>query len=836
MKKIILYLLLIPVLGYNQNGLAIKLSKSQNTLSSQVTAPTVAGSGEYELDFSNGGNVTFTNGGQPVRGVKIEVKNSSGNSQVVFSITRDFAANEQYPITFDNSFRATVTGTTGNAIVQKFKVTINNSKVFKAKLKPAGQSPQANGNATPQEAQPDDYLPTGIPLSDAIALNSLYTNWTSESKEKILKILSFYTTNQDSKKELLKWSHAIDFYRTTDPNKFLENFILLAKAKDTPAGQAEAGGGLLGSKDMFSSALTAVGGFDVTNIADGFAKFIVKRTKQELSIAFFDKFMTELEKPEYKDLRTVFPQTYSALQLMGSEIYNYNAYIQLLRECFEKDLAALPVNIRTILDNHEDFFDRMPELKALFESAFYIGQQIYDKQQPGIIIENYPLSILDNLHNDVKPCFQTMVLLSKSVKSADAGSDYWSSGKEIKKLAENKTILMIYLGLLEQQAKFDDIKFSDGSTLAKILDSSYPTYQKYNAFYFTLSTKTEILQSSINAINDTDDKDLRFENYYSAVSSSLDLMKFLAESGDILKFNTGVKFRENTEKYFLLAQTTADIVIDVKRRNYSSAVANATKLYDVAFNKENNKTYSDDLTADNTVGADGKPVFDKNKKESLLAINNDENTTGVKKALFKYGAFMADVAQAKTSDDVEKAIEAVALPVGSARVKRETPFNVALNAYCGLFVGDEIIKNYGSQKVLGDINTFGVAAPIGISLSQGHRVWPWPVNKIGKERKAGWSSSWFISIVDLGAVTAYRFKDDETEKVPTIQLKDIFSPGIFWSLGIPKSPLSINFGAQVGPNLRKVGALANEYAGETYVRYSVSFCVDLPLLNLYTKN
>ena len=215
---------------------------------------------------------------------------------------------------------------------------------------------------------------------------------------------------------------------------------------------------------------------------------------------------------------------------------------------------------------------------------------------------------------------------------------------------------------------------------------------------------------------------------------------------------------------------------------------------------------------------------------------NDENTMEVKKAIFKYGAFMADVAQAKTSDDVEKAIESVALPSGSARIKRETLFNVALNAYCGLFIGNEIINNYDSPKILGSINTFGVTAPIGISLSQGHRIWPWPFNKIGKEREAGWSSSWFISIVDLGAVTAYRFTDDQTENVPTIQLKDIFSPGIFWSLGIPKSPLSVNFGVQVGPNLRKVRTDENTYAGETYVRYSVSFCVDLPILNLYTKN
>lgn len=819
MNKVVLHiLLLIPMLGYNQNDLAIKLKKVPSGIAAQVTELAANSAGEYELDFSSGGTIKFTNGAQQLNNVKIQVRNSSTNSDVIFETVRNFTAGESYSVSFDNSFKATIQGNTGKAIVAKFKITLNDSKVFKAKLTSVAPPPDPPGN------QPD-YLPTGIPLQDAIAINLLYSNWTPESKQKIFKILSFYTSKEDTKQELLTWAQAKNFYNVESPNKYLSEFLVLARRND--AATAEGTGTGTDPKNMFASALSTVGGFDVTNIADGFAKFIVKRTKQELSIAFFEKFKAELEKKEHKDLRTIFPQTYSAMRLMDSEIYNYNAYIQLLRESFEKDLAALPVNIKSIIANHEDFFNRMPEIKAKLESAFYIGQQILDKQHPGVIIENYPVEILDNLSNDTKPCIQTMILLSKSVKSADDGANYWASTKEIKKLAGNKIILMVYIGLLEQQAKFEAITYLNGSTLSGILEASYPSYQKYGTFYATLSTKIESVQSGINAINDTDDKEARFENYYSVVNSSIDLMKFLAESGDILKFSTTVKFKESTEKYFQLAQTAADLVIDVKRRNYSSAVVNVTNLYDAAFNTDNNAVYSTNVNGDIA-------LTDPEKVKKLTETNN-ENTTRVKKALLKYGAFMADIAQAKSSDDVEKAIESVALPVGSSRIKRETPFNVALNAYCGLFVGDEIIKNYGSQKVLGELNTFGVAAPIGVSLSQGHRVWPWPVNRVGKEREKGWSSSWFISIVDLGALTAYRFKDDSTEKVPTIQLKDIFSPGIFWSVGIPKSPLSVNFGAQVGPNLRKVGN-DNTYSGETYVRYSISFCVDLPILNLYTKN
>ena len=40
-----------------------------------------------------------------------------------------------------------------------------------------------------------------------------------------------------------------------------------------------------------------------------------------------------------------------------------------------------------------------------------------------------------------------------------------------------------------------------------------------------------------------------------------------------------------------------------------------------------------------------------------------------RKAVIKYGTFMAQVAQAENSDDVKTAIESVALPTGSASIK-----------------------------------------------------------------------------------------------------------------------------------------------------------------------
>ena len=101
--------------------------------------------------------------------------------------------------------------------------------------------------------------------------------------------------------------------------------------------------------------------------------------------------------------------------------------------------------------------------------------------------------------------------------------------------------------------------------------------------------------------------------------------------------------------------------------------------------------------------------------------------------------------------------------------------------------------------------------------------------------RGGKSLTAFISLIDLGAVTSFRFTNDSAEKVPTIQLKDIVSPGIFLSYGFGKVPMSFNVGYQYGPLLRKVNLDENTYE-KNYTRFSISLCVDIPFLNFYTKS
>ena len=171
---------------------------------------------------------------------------------------------------------------------------------------------------------------------------------------------------------------------------------------------------------------------------------------------------------------------------------------------------------------------------------------------------------------------------------------------------------------------------------------------------------------------------------------------------------------------------------------------------------------------------------------------------------------MAAVANAKNSDQVTNAIEAVALPAGSSRIKRESRSNVSLNAYCGFYCG---------KNIAGDWST-GLTAPIGIAAS-------WGIYKHT-------SFSLFFSIFDLGAPVAFRFSNN-SDSIPAIKLADIISPGLFVSWGIRKCPVSINAGCQMTPSLTSVSSKGNTF-GTKSLRVTLGLLVDLPLLNLYNKS
>ena len=567
------------------------------------------------------------------------------------------------------------------------------------------------------------------------------------------------------------------------------------------------------------SVASSVGGLDITTIADGLAKFIVQRTKQELNIAFFTKFKDRLD--SLQDLKTVFPNTYNLLQSMGDEIYNYDRYIQNLKGAFVNDLNALPKDLPGIIDNHPEIFQNHPDLEALIRSGFYITNTLHYKVHPGDVLAGYPVDYLDKISDpDFKGAMQTLQLVSASLKDTASNdtADYWVSNTRVRKLVTDQLAFKIYLGLLYQEASNTPggINFKNSSlanflkTVASKYDTVYNVYEQYKNYILGFSEKASSLDKLIKTYKKSTNDSVNISLCATYFRSSVDLIEYCTGIGSlpVIQQTKFSNWRKDFQPYFDISYSVADLVTDIDGKNYSTAINDALHIYQV--------------------------IKDKPAIDSMPATKNEMSLTLDKLAV--YGGFISAVATAKTSDDVSAAIQAFALPSGSARVKRESLFNVSINAYAGLFCGYEKLQGVASDQPftkLSQFNTTGVTAPVGIAFSFGKFS-----DFVIPNGKGHWSHSVFLSVIDIGAITAYRFQssNDSVKQIPTVQLKDILSPGIFWSIGIPQSPVSLNIGAQIGPNLRKVESTTNDYANNLYWRYSVSLCVDLPVLNLYTKS
>ena len=738
-------------------------------------------------------------------GYKVSVINTEGNDSVQLN-----DLNRMYKIS-NNGLTEPAAFTFGNSHnIKVYNQADELIKVYHLVFRPDDrETMKSDAGALKQSPGITSYQP-GSAVVDALSLADPGNTVAFK-----FQILSHYANNETDISKLKS------LYNN---NKFLDSLVNRITTANLPR-----------ASNLLSTAFSSVGGLDVTNVADALARFLVKRTKQELSAAFFDRFKSTLD--SIRDLQTLFPETAALLGSIGTDVYNYERYIQNLREGFIQDISALHRNFPGIIDNHPAFFSKHQQLSASLLSACYVASELENQAHPGDILASYPLEFLDSTAAGYPPrlqtyraAIQTVQLISHSMRNTASPDDaeYWVNISKIRELVNNRTALKFYLGLLWQEAafKFDSIHFGRTTTLiqqlnkvAAVYDKGATVYHAYKTYILRFGVKADALNNMISKHKQLPADSSRLEKYEKYFRACIDLIEYataISELPVLADIPVVQNLSANMKPWFKIAYSTADMVIDINKRNYSSAVNHAVAIYNEikASPSEAGLAPATDVEILTQPKEPGKRFTLKSKaKDSKPAQTEFRRTLEL---LAKYGGFMSVVASAKTSAEMEQAIEVFALPAGSSRIKRASGFNVAFNAYVGLFTGYEKIKGVDNKF---RFNAYGVTAPLGISISKGIY---------------GTSSSLFLSFIDIGAVTAFRFKDDVAEKVPKVQLKDIISPGVFYSFGFPRSPLSANIGYQVGPLLRKVNLDQNLYE-EKYSRFSVSLCVDIPVLNFYTR-
>lgn len=191
--------------------------------------------------------------------------------------------------------------------------------------------------------------------------------------------------------------------------------------------------------------------------------------------------------------------------------------------------------------------------------------------------------------------------------------------------------------------------------------------------------------------------------------------------------------------------------------------------------------------------------------------------------------FVNDLANAENAEDVEKALNTFALPPGSSSLKEKVNSYFSVNAYPGLYGGFTT-----SSLNKGDTWTTGFTAPVGLYA------------QLMGNRSFG-TLGLFIPVIDIAAPVRLRLGNN-TDQLPDLEFKDIFSPGLYLSYGFNKSPFAINAGCQYGPSLKSVDSVTttdeqgNANQGlenrieKKIVYWSLSLTIDIPLFTLHAKS
>ena len=559
---------------------------------------------------------------------------------------------------------------------------------------------------------------------------------------------------------------------TLRQNPFYGNYV--------PISFAQSGG----TNNYTSSGMSPsfLGGMDVTKVANALANIMISHAKQELTIAFFNRFKKfSDENPEF---RILFPKTTSNLQMLLS--YKYTEMLPALRNGFFEDINNITLHLDDVmlLPKYRPLLQKFPEVRIAVNSLRLAQELTSGDINAADAISQFAL--MEDWDSFSQPEIKNMgnalelaALFSESLR--ETSGTVWVTPATASSLFKDDAALNIYLGLLYQQCVMNNIQFvTEGKTVlfADIMKQYAPTIELFH---------NKITEFVTLAHNLQDAKDNN--NSYDYINASIDVVDYL--------FGLAGLFDEKIDggAYLDIARNANSIFKDINNKQYNQAVTDAFNLL---------------TDVSNLLGSQQAESDFSNFIEGARP----------------YALFMANVINAKSEDEIEAALESVILPVGSSYVKKYSKFNFAVQSYLGARYST------GSSKTISGAwgDDFGVSAPIGLAVSWGFK-------------KAG-AITLFAPLIDLGAIVDYKL-DTETTTNPDgststtgnkdykIELGQLFSPGAYIVYGLPYNiPLSLGFGGQYGPGLSKVSDSAVDVNNNPYWRWSIFLSVDIPLFNL----
>lgn len=538
--------------------------------------------------------------------------------------------------------------------------------------------------------------------------------------------------------------------------------------------------------------------FSATKVADGLGTFIAERFKEELTQrylqAFRDSIILNNTKYHYS---TLLPKTYTSL-LQYENVFDYKSFMTALKEAFKDDLDNLAPNSLLFVNKLKEN-DQIKTPDDQFYLIYYLADFIVNKIPEGqsptsllLAIDQYDFK--DKLNRDVYGYLKVGSLIAANLVNNTGEIE----PEKIHELFFDQRRLLAFAGLTIEKEK---------KTLEQLTVGAQSAYTLLN------TNDTEIISRFIKSVYELRAAAKQFN---SSKKESADIIKLSLKISPAVQNLLG-KFNVVPEQTLASMFTTVGHVINLadysKEQKYGLIIMETLSLF-------------------SDLGLSQTPFYQTFKK---------------------YGLFISNVAQAENSQQVKEALDVAALPVGSYKIKRNSFFDISLNAYPGLSAGLEFRKGIPAGADVKSVNpTLGFTVPVGLGFSWGI------VKEKEKEKKdstlnrnefttlkkgkwishyiTGRSHSLFVSVIDIGAITSFRLVDDDTETLPEFNWNNILAPGIYYVNGLKDTPLSWGLGFQYGPQLRSIEKDGVDLKlAESLLSVRLFLSVDIPIFNFYAR-
>ncbi len=540
-------------------------------------------------------------------------------------------------------------------------------------------------------------------------------------------------------------------------------------------------------------------------VVDATAQFLVDRVKEELLLAFFDRFLRQVEAS--CELKALLPNTHTMLN--KHDIFRIPSMGKVWVTAFEEDMRAFHSNLENLILTDPAYTQA---LKKAPVQIFLLANFGFDHIQKGTAPIDL-LKALDTRFSDSNhEVGMAVSLLSRLIHNLTTNDDMMSIStyKTLNDSGENATKYFTALIYQQDRSLFQRIKIK-GQSMSGLMEKYHLPFTQNLVGLIDLVSEMDAVKKEFETVKYQQSG--QPEKYKKVILNSIETFLKVIDFGfDVRCFATPELTNATLYHriYRPVAFNTLRSVQASAEGDYAATILYALQVAEPLVNARiaTLEAQINDLKKNSL-----KTNYDT--KIALIKAKKDLKTTrNVVKNIAFYGGFMVDVLSAEDAIAMKGIIHKYAAPVGSYRIKRQSPASVSLSAYPGF---------YGAWEGLDDSRNMGfvtgVTAPIGLSFNRG--------------TASGHSVSLFGSVVDIGAAFSYRWQNDDTQGFPAhIRWEQIISPGVHIVWGFPKVPLALMVGGQYTPQLRNISDEKTELQANA-LRIGATLTVDIPMVHFY---